>query len=81
MGIPSDVVGGVRPSKRSTFMVAASPNEPRVIDSKTSPTQGSFFTYLLLSHRKLPSCWILELILCSYLLILISKNGSSINSV
>ncbi|PKU72097.1 hypothetical protein MA16_Dca006690 [Dendrobium catenatum] len=80
MGVPSDVVG-FRANKGSTFMMASSPNEPRVIDSKTSPTQGSIFTYLLLSHRKLPSCWILELILCSYLLILISNNGSSINSV
>ncbi|KAL0925078.1 hypothetical protein M5K25_003386 [Dendrobium thyrsiflorum] len=40
MGIPSDVVG-VRGSKRSSFVVAASPNEPRVIDNKTSPTQDA----------------------------------------
>ncbi|KAI0524099.1 hypothetical protein KFK09_003463 [Dendrobium nobile] len=40
MGIPSDVVG-FGASKRSSFIVAASPNEPRVIDSKTSPTQDA----------------------------------------
>ncbi|KAL0907013.1 hypothetical protein M5K25_025550 [Dendrobium thyrsiflorum] len=40
MSIPSDVVG-VRANKRSSFMVAASPNELRVIDSKISPTQDA----------------------------------------
>ncbi|XP_020572566.1 early nodulin-93-like [Phalaenopsis equestris] len=38
MGIPSDQKD-VWASKRSPFMAAASPNEPRGIDSKASPAQ------------------------------------------
>ncbi|KAH0467691.1 hypothetical protein IEQ34_002724 [Dendrobium chrysotoxum] len=50
MGSPSDVVG-VRASKRSSVMVAASPNEHRVIDSKTSPTQAAISTFFITADK------------------------------
>ncbi|PKU63541.1 hypothetical protein MA16_Dca023950 [Dendrobium catenatum] len=50
MGVPSDVVG-VGASKRSSFMVEASRNEPRVIDSKTSPTQAAISAFFITADK------------------------------